>query len=147
MTLSQKSHQSVCHGVLGCHRALSLLQLPQGCPGKAVGSVVNHGLALGPTLWTCLRKGSIGARPSGNCVTRCGAVWIVFVCMGEATPENNPGERKHKKKRKEQKTPQSNSSIFFPTSDMMTSNRSMHTNSKCQKVCICVWLKCASFYL
>ena len=50
--------------------------------------------------------------------------------MGEVTPEDNPGEGKHKSKL------QTNSSIFFPMSDMMASNRSMHTNSKCQKVCV-----------
>lgn len=65
---------------------------------------------------------------------------FVCVCVGEATPENNPGEGKHKKKKKE--PPQTNSSIFFPTSDMMASNRSMHTNSKCQKLCMFVTQMC-----
>lgn len=69
-------------------------------------------------------------------------VLLDVVCMGEATLEDNPGEGKHKNKTKQKKNPQSNSSIFFPTSDMMASNRSMHTNSKCQKVCICVTKMC-----
>lgn len=59
------------------------------------------------------------------------------MCMGEATPEDNPGEGKHKKRKT-----QSNSSIFFPASDMMASNRSMHTNPKCQKVCMFVTKMC-----
>lgn len=136
-SLSQRSHQSVCHGVLFCHRALSHPNCPRAVLGGQRGSVVNHGLALGPTLETRLKKGYRGARPWGNCVTRCGAVWILFVCMGEATPEDDPGEGKHKKRKT-----QSNSSIFFPTSDMMASNRSMHTNPKCQKVCMFVTKMC-----
>lgn len=54
---------------------------------------------------------------------------LVCVRVGEITPEDNPGEGKHKNK------PQTNSSIFFPISDMMAYNRSMHTNSKCQNLC------------
>lgn len=81
-----------------------------------------------------MREGHRGARPSKIRVTTCvDACTCMLACVrvGEVTPEDNPGEGKHKNK------PQTNSSIFVPTNDMMASNRSMHTNSKCQKVCIC----------
>ena len=147
-SLSQKSRQSVCHG-----SPLFALEpfRPPTCPrtpfGGQWGSVVKSWLSSGINSlnWELGERGLLGCPghwesvwlSDGVCVCVCvRTCMLACVRVGEITPEDDPGEGKHKKK------PQTNSSIFFPTSDMMASNRSMHTNSKCQKVCMCVTEMC-----
>lgn len=76
--------------------------------------------------------------PVCACVSVCVCVCtLVYLRAGEVTPVNNPGEGK--KKAQKIKPTNEQQYFFFPMKkyDMMASNRSMHTNSKCQK-CVCV---------